>query len=109
MKLLISILAFIPAFAFAAATTVNLDFSKESDLKDQKLCIYKSDIYLGNENTITPFQLLARQPDGTLATLIKPDVIHQAKNGQFYIGATAVRYVQPTEACPAKAQLILIK
>lgn len=109
MKLLISTLFFLPTFAFAAAKTVTLPLVNKSDLNDGILCIYAADVSLGDANNVKPFQLLARQENGSFAMLAKPDVIKYSNNGQFYTKASTVKSVQKNQTCPTSAELILVQ
>ncbi|MEK6555591.1 MAG: hypothetical protein AABZ31_10150 [Bdellovibrionota bacterium] len=109
MKLLISTLLLLPTLAFADVTTVRLNFSNKSVQKESTLCLYTAEIYLGNENTIKPFQLMSRQDDGSYALMMKPLNIHLAKNGQFFIKTATAKSVKAGQECPAHAEISLIK
>ena len=109
MKLLITALLLVPTFAFAAAKNVSLKLEESKDLSNEILCLYSSNIALGTASTIKPFQFMAQQEDGSFALLVKPNVIHQEKDGLFFAKLTTAHYIQKNKTCQASVSLLLVQ
>lgn len=110
MKSLFFFISLIPVMAFASAKTISLSLSNFTDSSDSRMCTYLTDLDLGSENSIVPFQLMVELPDGSFALQQTPHVLrYDKKSGHFYAKVGAARTVARGQACPSTAQLILIK